>query len=218
MVFDFFVNPCQKTLKQTLIRQYLCRMNTFSIVRDNIINRRSIKPADMNGRIIDQAQIGQILELANWAPTHGRTEPWRFLVYEKEAKTAFCTDHAGLYKTHTDPEKFTTAKYDKLVSQGDTLSHIILVYMKRSIGNSIPAVEEMAAVSAAIQNILLGAAALGIAALWSTGGMTHHPSMKQYLQLNTEDQVMGLLLLGYTDTPAPEGKRNSTIENKVTWM
>lgn len=172
----------------------------------------------MNGRSIEKGKIEQLLELANWAPTHGRTEPWRFVVYEKEAKKTFCADHANLYKTHTDPEKFTTAKYDKLVSQGDALSHIIVVYMKRSVGNSIPALEEVAAVSAAIQNILLGATALDIAALWSTGGMTHHPSMKTYLGLGEEDVVMGLLLMGYTDLTAQPGKRNSTIENKVVWM
>ncbi|MDE3251746.1 MAG: nitroreductase [Bacteroidota bacterium] len=193
-------------------------MNRFEIVKDNIVNRRSIKPGDMNGGIIEKEQILQLLELANYAPTHGRTEPWRFVVYEKEAKKTFCADHANLYKTHTDPEKFTTAKYDKLVSQGDTLSHIVVAYMKRSVGNSIPAIEEAAAVSAAIQNILLGAAALDIAVLWSTGGMTHHPSLKTYLGLGEEDLVMGLLLMGYTDQPALPVKRNSTIDSKVMWM
>lgn len=193
-------------------------MNTFATVKENIVNRRSIKPADMNGRIIEKETIAQLLELANYAPTHGRTEPWRFVVYAHESKNKFCADHASLYKTHTDPEKFTTAKYDKLVSQGDTLSHIIVVYMKRSVGNSIPAVEELAAVSAAVQNMLLGAAALDIAVLWSTGGMTHHPAMKTYLGLGDEDVVMGLLLMGYTDLPAQPVKRNSTIDNKVVWM
>ena len=64
----------------------------------------------MNGSKIDNAVIRDLLELANWAPTHGRTEPWRFIVYEGDAKKTFCADHAELYKANTDPEKFTTAK------------------------------------------------------------------------------------------------------------
>lgn len=28
-------------------------------------------------------QVEQLLEAANWAPTHGRTEPWRFVVLGK---------------------------------------------------------------------------------------------------------------------------------------
>lgn len=201
----------------SLTNKYLCGMNKFEILQNIIQNRRSTKPADMNGKKIDNTLINQLLALADWAPTHGRTEPWRFIVYENEAKHAFCAAHAELYKAHTDPEKFTQAKYEKLQQQGDTLSHIIIAYMKRTQQNSIPAIEEIAAVSAAIENFLLGASALDIASLWSTGGMTHHPSMKKFLQLEEEDVVMGLLLLGYTDEPVKEGKRNVALENKITW-
>lgn len=171
----------------------------------------------MNGSKIDNAVIRDLLELANWAPTHARTEPWRFIVYEGDAKKTFCADHAELYKANTDPEKFTTAKYQKIIENGEAVSHIILVYMKRTPNNSIPAVEEIAAVSAAMQNILLGATALSIGSFWSTGGMAHHPSLKNYLGLGADDVVMGLLFLGYSDKPAGAGKRNIPLEEKITW-
>lgn len=193
-------------------------METNNTLQNLIENRRSIKPAEMNGNIIPNEQIRQLIGLANWAPTHGRTEPWRFVVYEKAAKQQFCNDHAELYKNNTDPEKFTAGKYEKLQQQGDTLSHIVVVYMKRSVGNNnIPVLEEIAATSAAIQNFLLGAQALGIAALWSTGGMTHHASMKTYLGIGEEDTVMGLLFLGYTDQAPQAGKRMIPVEEKVVW-
>jgi Nitroreductase family len=35
---------------------------------------------DMNGERVTDAEVQQILEAANWAPTHGKTEPWRFAV------------------------------------------------------------------------------------------------------------------------------------------
>lgn len=192
-------------------------MNSFENIQSIIQNRRSTKPADMNGKIIDNLLIRQLLQLADWAPTHGRTEPWRFIVYEEKAKQLFCLDHAELYKANTDSEKFMQGKYEKLQQQGDTISHIIIVYMKRTQGNTIPALEEIAAVSAATQNILLGAAALDLAVLWSTGGMTHHPSMKKYLGLAEEDIIIGQLYLGYTDIPAKEGKRGVPMEEKVSW-
>jgi nitroreductase len=192
-------------------------MQSFEVLQDIIKNRRSIKPADMNGKIIEKELIHQLLELADWAPNHGRTEPWRFVVYEGAAKKAFFADHAELYKTHTDPEKFTLVKYEKLQQQGDPVSHIIVVYMKRGTNINIPASEEAAAVAAAVEHILLGASALGIAALWSTGGMTYHPSMKNYLGLGEQDLVMGILHLGYTDQPLTEGKRNIPLAEKISW-
>jgi nitroreductase len=192
-------------------------MQSFEILQNIIRNRRSTKPADMNGQLIDNALVHQLLELADWAPTHGKTEPWRFIVYEGAAKKAFFADHAELYKNNTDPEKFMRGKYEKLQQQGDPVSHIIVVYMKRTLQNSIPADEEAAAVAAAIENLLLGASALNIGVLWSTGGMTHHPSMKTYLGLKDEDMVMGILHLGYTDLPLKEGKRNIPLVEKTDW-
>lgn len=192
-------------------------MELFKALQAVIHERRSVKPADMNGRRIDDAQIMALLELADWAPTHGRTEPWRFVVFADDAKKTFCLDHAELYKANTDAEKFNQGKYEKLQQQGDPVSHILIVYMKRTVQHSVPAVEETAAVAAATENILLGAQALGIAALWSTGGMAHHKAMKNYLSLDEEDQVLGMLMLGYTDKEPAQGRRNIPLAEKISW-
>lgn len=185
---------------------------------DNIIkNRRSCKPALMNGEKIDDAAINDLLKLADWAPTHAHTEPWRFIVFAGNAVQQFCKDHADLYKVNTPPEKFETAKYEKTLHNGDHCSHIIAVYMKRGNNPKITRVEEICAVAAAVQNLLLGAAALNIAALWSTGGVTLHDAMKTWLGLQPEDQMIGLIYLGYTDKAVKEGERIIPLEEKVIW-
>ncbi len=172
----------------------------------------------MNGKLIDNEIVKQLLSLANWAPNHGGTEPWRFIVFEGEAKKRFCLQHAELYKSHTAPDKFQAAKYDKLVHQSDKTSHTLIVYMKRTQGHTIPVLEEIAAVAAAIENILLGATAFGIAALWGSGGMTHHPAMKEYFGLGNEDVIMGMLHLGYTDLPEQSRHRKTSAEEKTNWQ
>lgn len=48
-----------------------------------IRSRRSIFPKHMTGETVPQDSITAMLEAANWAPTHGRTEPWRFVVLGK---------------------------------------------------------------------------------------------------------------------------------------
>ena len=52
----------------------------FAAIASVIKNRRTIKPAMMNGHKIPNGEIAALLELADWAPTHGFTEPWRFVV------------------------------------------------------------------------------------------------------------------------------------------
>ena len=188
----------------------------FSIIKDIIHNRRSIKPAKMNGKKIPDEQVKEILELANWAPTHGRTEPWRFIVYSGEKVKEFCYEHAELYKLNTPAENFLQTTYDKQFHNGDLASHIVIAVMERGDNPKIPALEEIAATAAAIENTLLGATTAGIASFWSTGGMTHKQPMKDFLQLKEEDVVMGIIYLGYSDEKF-EGKRATKMEDKITW-
>ncbi len=49
-------------------------MNAFEQVQQIIRNRRSTKPALLNGQSIPQEQVQQLLELADWAPTHAHTQ------------------------------------------------------------------------------------------------------------------------------------------------
>ena len=191
-------------------------MNTEA-VQTTIRSRRSCKPALMNGKKIDDALVLRLLELADWAPTHGHTEPWRFVVFANEAVQQFCNDHAALYQSNTPADRFEQAKYDKLLHNAALCSHLVVVYMKRGNNPKIKAIEEVCAVAAAVQNILLGASSLGIAALWGTGGLILHESMKTYFGLQAEDQVIGLLYLGYSDQPPKAGKRIVPLEQKIDW-
>jgi nitroreductase len=185
----------------------------FNIISNIVKNRRSVKPFMMNGRKVADEEVQSLLELADWAPTHALTEPWRFIVYSNASD--FCHLHAELYKENTPQIEFIQGSYDSMYSQGDKVSHVILTIMQRG---SIPkiAFEEIAATSAAIQNILLGATALNIASFWSTGGMILKPALHSFLNLQQQDVVMGAIYLGYADE-YPKGIRKVPMIEKVEW-
>jgi nitroreductase len=189
--------------------------DTFSTIATIIKNRRTIKPFMMNGNKIPDEQITELLELADWAPTHGLTEPWRFTVYADPAQ--FCLAHAEMYKANTDADSFAQGVYDNLAQQGDKASHVIIAVMQRGNLPKIPAFEEMAATACAVQNLLLGATALNLASYWGTGGMILKPAMKAFLNLRDEDEVMGVLYLGYADEH-PQGVRRVALADKVKWV
>ncbi len=189
--------------------------STFTTVAETIKHRRTIKPATMNGNKIPNGEVAALLELADWAPTHALTEPWRFVVYERPAE--FCAKHAELYKQFTPGENFTDATYTGFQNTGNKASHVVVAYMHRNELTKIPVFEEIAAAACAIQNLLIGATALNIGAFWSTGGMVLKPAFKDFLNLGELDQVMGVLYLGYTDVH-PEGKRRVPLEEKITWV
>jgi nitroreductase len=190
----------------------------FLQVEKTIKNRRSIGWAKMNGKQVPDETVNQLLALADWAPTHGRTEPWYFFVYGGDALKQFGKTHADLYWQHTAEDKRQEATFEKLLHNVDLASHLIIAVMKRGVNPKIPQLEEIAAASAAVQNILLGATALGIATFWSTGGMTNNPALKDHLHLGADDIILGLLYLGYTDEPAKDGVRNIPLAEKVKWL
>lgn len=195
-------------------------MNTNSpvtVIEEIIRERRTVKPDKMNGRTITDEDFQQLLEAADWAPTHAYTEPWLFLIHAGESAKSVCQMHADLYKETTDPEKFNPASYDKFQHMGDNASHVVIACMKRGNNPNIPAVEELAAASAAIQNMLLAATARGIASFWSTGGMTLRPALRDKLGLSEQDAVLGFLYFGYTDNEPSIGKRMRPFEEKFIW-
>ncbi|MEO8582269.1 MAG: nitroreductase [Flavitalea sp.] len=180
--------------------------------------RRSTKPDKMNGQVIDDKDVNELLSLADWAPTHARTEPWRFIVYDSAKVKDFTKEHAELFKANTNPESFTQMKYDNLVNLGNNVSHVIIAWMKRIENHKIPEIEEVSATACAVQNILLGATGKGIASFWSTGGMVHNPAFRSFLKLGDEDRVLGVLYLGYSDNTLREGMRMIPLADKIQWV
>jgi nitroreductase len=187
---------------------------TFSVIANNIKTRRTIKPSTMNGNKIPNGHVASILELADWAPNHGSTEPWRFIVFEDPKQ--YTAQHAELYKAANPGESFNPTTYTNLSGQANNASHIVIAYMKRGDLPKIPAFEEVVAASCAVQNMLLGATALNIGAFWSTGGMVLKPAFAEHFGLGEEDKVLGVIMLGYTETQ-PAGVRKTPIEDKITW-
>lgn len=191
-------------------------MEKFDILKEIVENRRTIKSNLMNGRVINDEDINRILSLANYAPTHGLTEPWRFIVYGNEEVKLFCSAHAELYKSETPEERYNESAFEKLMHNGDKASHAVIAYCKTGSNPKIPVIEEICAASCAVQNILLGAEALGFAVYWSTGGMVHNPAMKDLLHLSVDDIILGILYIGYADEKK-EGRRKTGIEEKIFW-
>ena len=86
----------------------------FLNVKNIIAKRQSLFAQQMEiGATIEQEKIWKLLELGNYAPSHRRTQPWRFSVFEKEAKNDFFETLASIYKSTTSKELFEEKKEQK---------------------------------------------------------------------------------------------------------
>jgi len=180
-------------------------------------NRRSVFPDQFEaGKHIPNEIVEQILENATWAPNHGQTEPWHFMVFTADGLKTLAHFQSELYK-ETAGEKFKEATYQKLQRNPLLASHVIALCMKRDPNKKHPEVEEIAAVACAVQNMYLSVTAYDLGGYWTTGGVTYNEKAKPFFGLGSEDKLLGFFYLGYVAVASPQGKRKP-IEEKVVWI
>lgn len=188
-------------------------MELFEAIR----NRRSIgkvKPDPIKREILEQ-----LLEAATWAPNHHHTEPWIFFVLTGEGRRPLGRTLAEIAKEKMDDPTTEENRLKLQIAEQKSFRSpaIVAVAVTPSDEPRIEPIEETAAVSAAVQNLLLAAHALGLGAIWRTGRPTYHPKMKELFGLKEKDDVLGFVYLGYPDMPHPRGKRAS-FQEKATWI
>lgn len=187
-------------------------------LNDIIANRRTVKPNDFTGEKIDDDLVEQILASANWAPTHGYTEPWRFTIFSEDGLASLGDFQANLDQPDSSAEGFNQMRYDRLRNRPLKCSHVIGIGMKRGDNPKVPEVEEIASVAMAVQNMWLTCHALGLAGYWSTGPLAFTDGMRDYFGLEEGDRSLGLFYLGKSAKPHPTGRRLSAIDQKLRWV
>ncbi len=187
-------------------------------INELIHSRRSVFPKDYTSEKVDDAIVRQMLENANWAPTHKLTEPWRFVVFTGEGLTKLAMFQSDCYKQVTQAKgTFDEKKYEGLKSKPRESSHIIAVGMKRDEKKSLPEWEELGAVFCAIENMYLTATAYGVGCYLSTGGITNFEEAKSFFGLGSDDKLLGFIHIGMPKELQITGKRK-LIEEKVKWI
>jgi len=183
-----------------------------------IKSRRSVFPKDYTGEKVDDTIVQQMLENANWAPTHKFTEPWRFIVYTGEGRKKLAELQASVYKRKTEADgTFKEERYQNLLTKPFESSHVILVYVKRDEKKSVPEIEEIGAVFCAIQNMYLTATAYEVGCYLGTGGITFFEESNVAFGLSPEDRILGFFHIGIPKHSNLVSRRNP-IEAKVTWV
>jgi nitroreductase len=187
-------------------------------ISEYIRQRRSIYPEQFSAEEIKKEEILQLLENANYAPTHKLTQPWRFKIISGDKKFELGLILAEQMKQVTPPDQFSELTYNKLKSRPEKSSHAIAVCMLRDPKESLPEWEEIAAVSMAVQNIWLSAADFGIGLYWATPKPSSSAVISTFLQLENNEKCLGFLYLGYAQTNPEQKAVRTAFEDKIKWI
>jgi len=189
----------------------------LSEILDVIKNRRTIYPENYSSRVVQKDIIEKLLNSAIWAPTHGKTQPWRFHVFMEDGRTTLSNKLGNIYNDLYKKDTFNELKHKKLMNRPLLSSAIIAVSMSRDPSEKIPEIEEVEAVACAMQNMLLSATAYGLGTFWSSPKIIYTKEMNAFLELEENDKCLGLLYIGYPSDEWPSGQRKP-IEYVTKWI
>lgn len=185
-------------------------------IDDIIRRRRSIYPKSYDtDKPIDRATLEQLLENANWAPTHKLTQPWRFQVFHTaESREALAGYLSGYYQQHTPADLFSEEAMQKAGDNARRAGAVIAIVLHRDPEARVPEFEEIAAVSMAVQNMWLTCTEMGLGCYWGSSKATLESGA--WLGLEPNERCLGMFYMGWHNLPDMPGKRGDIAE-KTVW-
>jgi len=182
---------------------------SFDELSDLIRSRRTSMIVDKT-RDVPVEVVERLCELAQWAPNHKRTWPWRFALFTGDGRQrlgeAFVADMNDRDFGDEGKRAKTLTKY--------TRTPAVLVIGAAADDNPTRHDENRDAVAAGIQNILLGATTLGLATYWGTAPLIDSPRVLELCGFKPDVRLVNVMYLGWAlDSPAPPER--PTVELNV---
>lgn len=183
--------------------------------RDLIALRRSISKRGFVEPGPDPSTLNDLLTVAARVPDHRRLAPWRFLVFEGDARAAFNSRAVKIQKQET-PDA-TEAMLADTASYFSRAPVVVAVISSPDVSHKTPVWEQELSCGAVCLNLLLAANASGWAGCWLTEWIAFSPGIKALLGLTEDERVAGFIYLGTAKEDPQERLRPDVSEKIQRW-
>lgn len=149
------------------------------------------------GRDVDGETVRRLCELSTWAPNHKLTWPWIFAEVRGEARLGLGGVCADVMASQGEPEPRVAKTRGKFAR-----TPVVLVVGSEEGDSELRTTENRDAVAAAIQTLLLGATALGLASFWSSCPTGANDAVARFCGFPSGTGIVAMIYLGWpTDSP-----------------
>lgn len=165
---------------------------------------------------VPTALVEKILSAAVQAPNHYKVRPWRFVVVTGAGreKVGELFSRALRQRDSNAPEALIASQKDKAMRS----PVMIVVGVDKPAEQKVLEIENVCATAAAVQNLLLAAHALGLAAKWNTGAHASDPTVKDYFGFAPDQHLIGFIHLGYPLTDLSSQVNRPSFEDRTVWL
>src|SRR5215831_1300800 len=167
--------------------------------------RRSLKPVELVAPGPSSAEVEMLLTIASRVPDHGKLTPWRFIVFEGDARL-----EAGRAIEAAFRAKYPDAKPDQVDYERKRLARaplVIAVVSRAGPHVKIPEWEQVLSAGAAATSLVFAAYALGFAASWLTEWYAYDRRVLDALGLGPDEKIAGFVHIGRPAKPVEDRPR-----------
>lgn len=161
---------------------------------ETLLTRRSVKPALMTTPGPDAAQLQTILTAAARVPDHKKLVPWRFVIFEGDARARFGDVLAAACAAE---EKEPSAVRLETERRRFLDAPLVVGVISRTVEMpGAPEWEQILSCGAACFNLCLAANAQGFASNWLTGWYAYSPHVRRHLGLADNERIAAFIHIG----------------------
>jgi nitroreductase len=178
-----------------------------------LATRRSFKAVELAGPAPSAAEIDTLLTVASRVPDHGKLTPWRFIVFEGEARRSAGAAIATAFRA-----KYPDAKPEHVEAEGARLLRaplVIAVVSRAAPHVKIPEWEQVLSAGAAAMSLVLAAHALGYGANWITEWYAYDRGALDAFGLAPHERIAGFVHIGTPPGP-PEDRPRPPLDEIAT--
>jgi nitroreductase len=183
---------------------------------DLLLTRRSSKPALLAEPGPTPDQLRTILTAAGRVPDHKKLEPWRFIVFEGDARVKFGQVLADACVAE-EKEPPSPARLD-IERTRLTRAPTVVAVISRTVPNpAAPEWEQVLSCGAACLNLCLAANALGFGTSWITEWYAYSSAVRSALKLAENERIAGFVYIGTAKERQPDRERPDIDKITTRW-
>jgi nitroreductase len=160
-----------------------------------LLSRRSGSAKAMTGPGPSDEQLQTILTAAARVPDHGKLFPWRFIVFEGDARRRM-GELLAQALSESEPQQATPERLEQERQRFLRAPVVVAVISRTREAIPIPEWEQILSAGAVCQTMLIAAHALGFVANWLTEWCAFNPLVKDHIGLKSGERVAGFVYIG----------------------
>lgn len=182
---------------------------------DLLLKRRSVVANNLGEPGPSETDLARILTAASRVPDHKKLAPWRFVLFQGEARAAFGKILAEICRA----EEFK-ASAGRIETEAGRLLRapvVVAVISRVQRNHVVPEWEQILSAGACCQNLISAASALGFGAQWITEWYSYSAGVHAALRLADHERIAGFVYIGKAKSPPDERERPNLDDLVTAW-